>query len=239
MGRAGRKQSKKPSNSSAASSGIADHSDPVFSQQGSGQTDQSHSQSSSGSTSPKGGNSEPDLPSVEEQLLGKPLTKAPKIGSRSKSRSSRSAIPGLDDLNQSQERIEKGIESKATQRRATETSLQQQPSNFIPEEVSTRMVRRVTLFCGIPTFLGLSSFGINYYLITRDIVALPSYFTLVETGALFGLGFVGITYGVLSASWDSEPGSVLGVSEFKTNLGNMIRQWQDQAKAKQSQQNDD
>lgn len=101
------------------------------------------------------------------------------------------------------------------------------------------MVRRVVLFCGIPTFLGLSSFGINYYLITRDIVVLPSYFTLVETGALFGLGFVGITYGVLSASWDSEPGSVLGLSEFRANLGNMIHQWQEQAKAKRSQQDDD
>lgn len=101
------------------------------------------------------------------------------------------------------------------------------------------MVRRVVLFCGIPTFLGLSSFGINYYLITRDIVVLPSYFTLVETGALFGLGFVGITYGVLSASWDSEPGSRLGLSEFRTNLGNMIHQWQEQAKAKRNRQDDD
>ncbi len=238
MGRAGRKQSKKPSKSNPAN-----HPDPVLSQQGSDPVDQSHPQSRSGSTLPEstsGASSETDLPPAEEQLLTKPLAKAPKIGSRAKkSRSSRSAIPGLDDLNQSQGRIEKGIESKATQRRATETALEQQPSNFIPEEVSTRMVRRVVLFCGIPTFLGLSSFGINYYLITRDIVVLPSYFTLVETGALFGLGFVGITYGVLSASWDSEPGSRLGLSEFRTNLGNMIHQWQEQAKAKRSPQDDD
>lgn len=89
------------------------------------------------------------------------------------------------------------------------------------------MVRRVALFCGIPTCLGLASFVLNYVLIVRYGVNLPPYLTLVETLALFGAGFVGITYGVLSASWEPYPGSALGWSEFRTNLGNMIQQWRE------------
>lgn len=96
------------------------------------------------------------------------------------------------------------------------------------------MLRRVALFCGIPSFLGLGSFVLNYFLITGDVVDLPAYFTLVETLVFFGLGFVGISYGVLSASWEPYPGSALGVSEFRTNLGNMIQQWRDYSAQKRS-----
>lgn len=100
---------------------------------------------------------------------------------------------------------------------------------YIPEDVSRRMVKRVVLFCGIPSFLGLGSFVLNYFLITGHAVDLPPYFTLIETLVFFGLGFVGISYGVLSASWEPQPGSVLGLSEFRTNLGNMVQQWREYA----------
>jgi hypothetical protein len=86
------------------------------------------------------------------------------------------------------------------------------------------MVRRVLVFCGIPSGIGLSSFFVNYYLLVNHVVALPSYFTLIESLAFFGLGFLGISYGVLSASWDPEPGSLLGVGEFRRNLGNTLKQ---------------
>lgn len=98
---------------------------------------------------------------------------------------------------------------------------------YIPEAVSQRMIRRVALFCGIPSFLGLSSFVVNYFLITGHVLDLPPYLTLIETLAFFGLGFVGISYGVLSASWEPYPGSILGWSEFRTNLGNTIQQWRE------------
>lgn len=86
------------------------------------------------------------------------------------------------------------------------------------------MVRRVLIFCGIPSGFGLSSFFVNYYLLVNHVVALPSYFTLIESLAFFGLGFLGISYGVLSASWDPEPGSLLGIGEFRRNLGNLLKQ---------------
>lgn len=109
-----------------------------------------------------------------------------------------------------------------------------QPENMpIPQVVSERMIRRVIIFCGIPTFLGLSSFGINYYLLTRHLLELPPYLTLIESFGLFALGFVGISYGVLSASWDPHTqGSLLGGQEFKINLGILIQQWQEHQQQK-------
>ncbi len=109
-----------------------------------------------------------------------------------------------------------------------ETSAGSRPTpGYIPEAVSQRMIRRVALFCGIPSFLGMSSFVANYFLITGDVVDLPPYFTLIETLTCFGLGFVGISYGVLSASWEPHPGSALGWSEFRTNLGTLTQQWRE------------
>lgn len=104
------------------------------------------------------------------------------------------------------------------------TPLEKEPLVPIPPEVSRRMVRRVLVFCGIPSLIGLSSFFVNYYLLVNHVLALPSYFTLVESLAFFGLGFLGISYGVLSASWDPEPGSLLGIGEFRRNLGNTLKQ---------------
>jgi hypothetical protein len=51
------------------------------------------------------------------------------------------------------------------------------------------MVRRILVFSGIPSGLGLSSFFVNYYLLTNHVIALPPYFTLVESLAVFGLGW--------------------------------------------------
>ncbi len=124
--------------------------------------------------------------------------------------------------------------SKASRRRSSSTPAQvekqptqREPVAVIPPEVSRRMVRRILVFSGIPSSLGLSSFFVNYYLLTNHVVALPPYFTLVESLAFFGLGFLGISYGVFSASWDPEPGSLLGIGEFRRNLGNVFKQWRE------------
>jgi hypothetical protein len=48
---------------------------------------------------------------------------------------------------------------------------------------------------------------------------------------VFGLGVLGITYGVLSASWDVErPGTLLGFGEFSTNWGRMVEGWRETRK---------
>ncbi|MGQ9837196.1 MAG: PAM68 family protein [Cyanobacteriota bacterium] len=124
------------------------------------------------------------------------------------------------------------VSSRASRRRSAlglapaSVDVDKEPLAPIPPEVSRRMVRRILIFSGIPSGIGLSSFFVNYYLLVNHVVALPSYFTLIESLSFFGLGFLGISYGVLSASWDPEPGSLLGVGEFRRNLSNLFKQWQ-------------
>ncbi len=96
----------------------------------------------------------------------------------------------------------------------------------IPKIVSQRMVRRVAGFCGIPTVLGISSLVGSYLLMTFADIKLPPIAVLLVNLGLFGLGVLGITYGVLSASWDEDRvGSFLGLGEFTTNWGRMVETW--------------
>jgi hypothetical protein len=101
----------------------------------------------------------------------------------------------------------------------------------IPEVVSQRMIRRVAAFCGIPTALGITTLVVSYLLVSYAHVQLPPIAVLLVNMGLFGLGVLGITYGVLSASWDEErPGTLLGVGEFSTNWGRMVEGWRETRK---------
>lgn len=95
-------------------------------------------------------------------------------------------------------------------------------SGAIPEEVSRRMLRRMGILSGAPVALGVGIFFLSYYLQSRQLVELPPVAVLLVTMGCFGLGVLGLTYGVLSASWDSEPGSLIGISEFKLNFGRVM-----------------
>ncbi|MBF2067983.1 MAG: PAM68 family protein [Calothrix sp. C42_A2020_038] len=96
----------------------------------------------------------------------------------------------------------------------------------IPKIVSDRMVKRVAAFSGIPTVLGIASLVVSYLLAAYANVKLPPIAVLLTNMGFFGLGVLGITYGVLSASWDTErPGTVFGFSEFTTNWGRMVEGW--------------
>jgi hypothetical protein len=68
-------------------------------------------------------------------------------------------------------------------------------------------------------------------LVTLADIQLPPIAVLLVNMGLFGLGVLGITYGVLSASWDEEtPGTLLGLGEFSTNWGRMAEGWRDTRK---------
>jgi hypothetical protein len=96
----------------------------------------------------------------------------------------------------------------------------------IPQVISQRMLRRVAGFCGIPTVLGISTLIVSYLLAKYTGVRLPPIAVLLVNMGCFGLGVLGITYGVLSASWEEEkPGSWLGAGEFTTNWGRMVEVW--------------
>lgn len=96
----------------------------------------------------------------------------------------------------------------------------------VPKVVSDRMVRRMALFCGTPTFLGIATFVVSYIIKSHAWFKLPNLLVLLVSIGFFGLGILGLTYGVLSASWDEERvGNKLGWQEFKTNWGRMRSAW--------------
>ena len=91
----------------------------------------------------------------------------------------------------------------------------------IPRYVADRMARRVAIFTGLPTVAGMGVFVGSYLLITNGIAEIAPGLTLAASGGFFLLGLVGLSFGVLSASWDSQPGSILGFENLRPNLKRM------------------
>jgi hypothetical protein len=103
-----------------------------------------------------------------------------------------------------------------------------QTRSGIPEVVSRRMIKRMVLFCGIPSALGMSTFIFSYLIVSKDWIELPTYAVLLVSLGWFGLGVLGLSYGVLSASWEEDKlGSRLGIDEFKVNWGRMQDGWKE------------
>jgi hypothetical protein len=85
----------------------------------------------------------------------------------------------------------------------------------------------MALFCGIPSLLGFLTMPAGYLIITNDWLKLPNAAVILVSMGFLGLGFLGLSYGVFSASWDEErSGTRLGFQEFKLNLGRTIEAWQ-------------
>jgi hypothetical protein len=125
----------------------------------------------------------------------------------------------------------KNRKKTAKQQPATPTSAPERRSytkeeRTIPPAVSQRMVRRMALFCGIPTAMGVATFFASYFIVTREILPLPNTAVVLTSMGCFGLGVLGLSYGVLSSSWEEDiEGSALGWTEFKTNWGRMVNGW--------------
>jgi hypothetical protein len=80
------------------------------------------------------------------------------------------------------------------------------------------MIRRIAVATGVPSLLGMAVFVVSYLLVSRSILEIPPIATLLASGACFLLGLIGLSYGVLSASWESEPGSLLGSEQIGLNI---------------------
>ena len=90
-------------------------------------------------------------------------------------------------------------------------------------------MRRAALFCGIPTGLGLTTFIVSYFLVSKHIVDLPTSAVVLLSMLFLGIGVVGLSYGAISASWDEgRVGSWWGTEEFKTNFGHLRGAWKSQ-----------
>ena len=91
----------------------------------------------------------------------------------------------------------------------------------IPDAVANRMARRIAIATGIPTLMGMGVFIGSYVLVSRGILDIPPSTTLLASGACFLLGLVGLSYGVLSSSWEDAPGSLLGREQIGLNISRL------------------
>ena len=106
---------------------------------------------------------------------------------------------------------------------ATRVPVQLFPSDFqiyavtaqLPEGSTLEQSRRVAVFTGLPTVAGMGVFVGSYLLITKGIADIAPGITLAGSGFFFLLGLVGLSFGVLSSSWDPQPGSLLGLENLK------------------------
>lgn len=128
---------------------------------------------------------------------------------------------------------EKTIAAKSRKPKSTSRSSRSNSNlSAIPDAVSKRMGRRMAVFCGIPSTLGMSSLFIFYWLRIKDVVELPPFLPFAVSFGFLGLGVLGLSYGLFSACWDEErSGTVMGVDEFKTNLGRTRDAWKASKKA--------
>ena len=95
---------------------------------------------------------------------------------------------------------------------------QKQLSKGIPKYVADRMARRIFFTAGIPTILGMSVFVFSYIIVTRNIAEIPPSSTIAISALFFLLGLAGLSFGILSASWDKEPGSFFGIENIPMNI---------------------
>ena len=97
-------------------------------------------------------------------------------------------------------------------------NLKNKQSSGIPKYVADRMAKRIFFTAGIPTIMGMSVFVISYIIVTRNIAEIPPSSTIAISALFFLLGLGGLSYGILSASWDKEPGSFLGTENILMNI---------------------
>lgn len=148
---------------------------------------------------------------------------------RKKKKQKKDKQPATKNKTASSKTTSKNLETSKNKNKPRNKSRQNRENanlSAIPDAVSKRMTRRMVFLSGIPTAMGIASFFVFYWLFSQKIIEFPPSLVLIVTAGLFGLGFVGLSYSVFSASWDeSREGDLVGLGEFKTNLGRTISAW--------------
>jgi len=84
------------------------------------------------------------------------------------------------------------------------------------------MGKRILPFVGLPIFGSMGAFVFFWYMATFQNQEFQTAVMAATTIGLLAFGLIGITYSIMSASWDPESdGSVLGVEEFNKNVDNL------------------
>lgn len=88
----------------------------------------------------------------------------------------------------------------------------------IPEVVTNRMMRRVGVSVGAPLAVGVAFLPAFYYLKKAAKVDVPTWIPFGVSFLFFGAALLGVSYGIVSASWDpAREGSLLGWNEARRN----------------------
>ncbi|KAL3635809.1 hypothetical protein CASFOL_020356 [Castilleja foliolosa] len=94
----------------------------------------------------------------------------------------------------------------------------EEEEDIIPEIVTNRMINRIGLSVGIPLFIGLLFFPFFYYLKVGLKIDIPTWVPFIVSFIFFGTALLGVSYGIVSASWDPlREGSLLGWVEARKN----------------------
>ena len=122
----------------------------------------------------------------------------------------------------SQNRKKKNLSEKtafsSVERKSNVVTPPKQTTSGIPKYVADRMARRIFFTAGIPTIMGMSVFVVSYIIVTRNIAEIPPSSTIAVSALFFLLGLGGLSFGILSASWDKEPGSFFGIENIPMNI---------------------
>jgi hypothetical protein len=110
------------------------------------------------------------------------------------------------------------LESTSNPTSNTVSTTKKRSSSGIPKYVADRMARRIFFTAGIPTILGMSVFVVSYIIVTRNIAEIPPSSTIAISALFFLLGLAGLSFGILSASWDKDPGSFFGIENIPMNI---------------------
>ena len=113
---------------------------------------------------------------------------------------------------------EKTVFSNLEKASNTVTTTPKKSSSGIPKYVADRMARRIFYTAGIPTLLGMSVFVVSYIIVTKNIAEIPPSSTIAISALFFLLGLAGLSFGILSASWDKDPGSFFGIENIPMNI---------------------
>ena len=133
-------------------------------------------------------------------------------------------MKGAKKNKKSEQNIEKiGFSSNTSSQtlQVKKSSQNTRKDSGIPKYVANRMARRIAFTTGIPTLSGMGVFIGSYFLISKGIAEISPTVTLVSSAMCFLVGLLGLSYGILSASWDFKAGSFLGFENIKPNINRM------------------
>jgi hypothetical protein len=96
----------------------------------------------------------------------------------------------------------------------------------VPADITDRMLRRMVAFGLTPVALGCAALPGFWYLKKVLEWDVPTWAAYIVVSAAFGGGLVGISYGVLSSSWEAgREGSAGGWDEFRANLPALLERF--------------